>query len=1702
MLPLWGLSSVWYVNQTSTCTSGCGSSWPSAFPLLQQALDTAQAGDSILVSQGTYFPTKDKNGQVSSGRDRTFKLLDDVTILGGYAGSGSSPDDRNTTIYTTYLDGDVGVSGDSLDNCYHIVYSRHLTGGELNGLTLRNGLMDATSTDFGGGAISNDTSTLTIASCIFVNNYTHGRPGGAILNMGGLIIIQDCHFENNGVHYVTPVQAPEGGAIANRSRAVLLIERCSFKNNFAFNAGAILIAGGCNVVTRESTFEGNTATRYGGAMQFYAGHGTLSPFITGLEGEVIDCEFRDNYAGISAGALSINMCWPTVGNCLFENNHSAAGGGAMGFIGGLSNQLVRDCIFYKNYTDSKGGGALFNDWNSDVNVANCAFISNWVEGHPSVSSYGGAMLNMRNSHLVVVNSTFFDNKLLGTSAGSIERKGGAFGNINVNATGTFHNCIFYENSADTEDDLWLDGVGGISYSMTQSANPSGSTGLIVGQNPHFRDTSDMIGPDNQWATEDDGLTIKGISPALDAGDNSLIFSAITLDIRGEDRTFPHIVDMGAYEAEFCPIVDTIFVDSSAVGTLSGGCWKDAYTDLQDAITAKLSNSGATHILVAKGTYYPTQGSDQYESFWLPANIEILGGFPTGGVGPRDYNANPTILSGNINDPSNFEDNSHRIVATWNITETTVLDGFTVTEGNSFGSSNLVGGAGITNSQSSPIIRNCTITGNRSATHGQLMGAGMMNNGASPTVINCVFTNNQANYGGAVAAKDRGNAPLTVIHVAKPKFIDCIFENNEAIYGALKASGGQGGAVYHTSTAKGGLFENCIFKDNQAEISAGAVWIGLHSRMRVEGCEFLNNSSVGDGGAMEVDGLLFDDYSRPTVTNCVFSGNSSTTGSGGAVKASKKGEPYLLNCLFVDNHAALNGGAIFCDTLGNPVIANCTFYKDTADSNGGVIASTRGSTPSMHSCVFSNNQSAGLADVFDSQGASTNVTHSITQVFGTTGVSNNLVGSDPEFVLDNVTGITTPIGPDMAWGTSDDGLKLHSNSPAFDQGSAIHMPSGEKFDLADASRIQKGTIDMGAYESEWGNPKVIIPSDGSDLLTFMNCPTLPTVTKNIVTHFGAFGDGVADDTDAFLDAAQWLRDSSNSSRQLILEIPNKNYMVGKQLTPYQSYSTAQGSGPYTNSLTSAFNVRVRKGVDILDLTEVQNAKIVGEPGARIFYADGMHYGGFNLSLQDTLIYSDNQPDTNHSASIGTMVRINKCNCVEITDLELDGNIAGTNVGGQYHGQMESYGYQIAYDAIIVNNRSTKIGIDRVNAHHFGRDGLAVGTPNVSPNQPEEVIIRDMKSEYNGRQGLSWTGGEYLTAIRSSFSHTGQGGLVNNPGSGVDIEPEGGKCYYGYFSDCEIIDNRFYALISEGGNWPGWRAANITFDGCTFWAPNQHGLKPLQMRNTLFKDCQILGTVTFAAGTGEDDFLTFDGCYFSDRGPDNQPVYTQGGRLLDLGAPPFETFCVDVNQNGKCGCVTYYDTTSTSPLEIDTLNSCITDGDYADYVYADFDIFTNVYLKLTDCEFDIHHGSMVYMLPHYDGLDPNDSPTLRVFECNRVNLFTKDIHASVVSGAPLCSFNSYGMFGGTFWNTALLSNTFTDMTPTDPDTVNARLLNVQCNSGYWIQMDLTPGRRINTTDGNNRIFPPSYDPQLYNATRRYSQFWRRKDVGDFSSDFRDF
>ncbi|MGI6634510.1 MAG: Ig-like domain-containing protein [Christensenellales bacterium] len=151
----------------------------------------------------------------------------------------------------------------------------------------------------------------------------------------------------------------------------------------------------------------------------------------------------------------------------------------------------------------------------------------------------------------------------------------------------------------------------------------------------------------------------------------------------------------------------------------------------------------------------------------------------------------------------------------------------------------------------------------------------------------------------------------------------------------------GGGMYNGYSSP--TVSNCVFSGNTANDSGGGMF-NSNSSPAVENCVFSVNTAVGYGGGM------FNVNSSPTVENCAFTGNTANDDGGGMFNS--KSSPAVSNCVFSGNTANDGGGGMF-NVNSSPTVENCAFTGNTANDDGGGMSNDN-SSPAVKNCAFSGN----------------------------------------------------------------------------------------------------------------------------------------------------------------------------------------------------------------------------------------------------------------------------------------------------------------------------------------------------------------------------------------------------------------------------------------------------------------------------------------------------------------------------------------------------------------------------------------------------------------------------------------------------------------------------------------------------------------------------------------------------------------------------
>ncbi|RSK50107.1 glycosyl hydrolase family 28-related protein [Hymenobacter rigui] len=401
-----------------------------------------------------------------------------------------------------------------------------------------------------------------------------------------------------------------------------------------------------------------------------------------------------------------------------------------------------------------------------------------------------------------------------------------------------------------------------------------------------------------------------------------------------------------------------------------------------------------------------------------------------------------------------------------------------------------------------------------------------------------------------------------------------------------------------------------------------------------------------------------------------------------------------------------------------------------------------------------------------------------------------------------------------------------------------------------------------------------------------------ITALNIKDFGAVGDGVHDDHDAFQAASCSINSIyiQDPSAKVKLYIPEGTYIVGRQIPKDACVNCCAPVNSQTPYPWSNDNNYYLNGEDVLRLIRCYNVEIVGDGTDKtlIRYKDGLKYGSFDpLTGQPSANKEDSR---DNAATVGACIKIDRSENITIRDLSLNGNVTHAQIGNRWGDD----GIQLQYTGIIVTETS-RVNIDNVSADYFGQDGVCIRniTGNMDMIHDEEMRISNSSFNYNVRQGFSLLGVNGLTVLNSKFNHTGRAintisntTVPSNPGCGVDVEPEDSNVANVKFAQCEFIDNYAFGvgsmrpLTNPNLSDTFITTKNILFSNCTLWGVKSGTGTQLAasvtQRGFRFEYCNIYGQFTHGSlADNANDATAFYACTFEDKRYNGQPA---GGDFL--------------------------------------------------------------------------------------------------------------------------------------------------------------------------------------------------------------------------------
>ena len=263
--------------------------------------------------------------------------------------------------------------------------------------------------------------------------------------------------------------------------------------------------------------------------------------------------------------------------------------------------------------------------------------------------------------------------------------------------------------------------------------------------------------------------------------------------------------------------------------------------------------------------------------------------------------------------------------------------------------------------------------------------------------------------------------------------------------------------------------NCTIIDNTAA-NGGGVYAYAYEELYtinsvyIENCQFSGNVATATGSSTFIrgGGALYANVA--TILRCSFTHNVSNH-LGGGILVYYSG--FISNCL-IANNTAVHGGGIY-NNSGSTTIENSTIVNNSVSESGAGLRDGGPINQIRNSIFWGNRTTSGaVSSIYQSTSNPLNCRYTAVEG-GYEGEGNiNLVSENtgsspycPRFVQPSATAGNTDTTSNADW-------HLQDGSICVNRGSNSMMSSYDNADLDYGTRILRDTVDMGCYESNYGN----------------------------------------------------------------------------------------------------------------------------------------------------------------------------------------------------------------------------------------------------------------------------------------------------------------------------------------------------------------------------------------------------------------------------------------------------------------------------------------------------------------------------------------------------------------------------------------------------------------------------------------------------------
>ena len=727
-----------------------------------------------------------------------------------------------------------------------------------------------------GGAITATDTRLEVFSCVFRNNVATGAAatdgGGAIALTGGMGFIQDSRFENN--------------------RAT----------GMSGSGGAIIAGAGAMLELVRVRFEGNSASRAGGAIEDVSGASTTHSYFA--------VDFVNNRAGDNPGnGGALHITGP--GNVdLYggraEGNVAAAEGGAL--WNGAGRMRVSDMLITSNTANGnsadQGGGGIYNLSGTVVLTGSTRITGNRA---PGTSGSGGGILVDAGAMLEA-----YGTEISGNSA---SRAGGGIEDNSGSATTL---KLAQVRLADNRTGAAPGNGGGLH--ITGPGNVELHGGTVTGNFAAAEGGGLWNGSGRMLLL---GTTVTNNEAAgadADQGGGGVYNNGGRLNIQNRST----ISDNRATGASG---------SGGGVFNAAGGTTEIAFSTIANNLAMRAGggiedNGGAGTMLslyevtLANNSTGPAPGNG--------GGLHI--------TGASDARITRSTVSGNTA--------AKQGGGLWNGTGRMDVSGTSVSGNEASGNEATDGGGGLYNRGGTMVLTGTNSVRNNTATGTSGSGGGIFNAaGGTLQVYGGEIAGNTANRAGG-GIEDASGAGTTV-ELYNLSLVDNIVNN----------SPGNGGGL-HISGAGDITIKNATVSRNTAGSEGGGLWNGT-------GVMLVNSSQISDnvasgaeadmgGGGIYNNGGTLRVTGATRVTNNAAVGRS---GSGGGIFNATGGTTEVIGITMSGNSASRAGGAIEDASNTSLLVRDTRFRENTAASrpgNGGAIHITGTASVTIDQSLFADN----------------------------------------------------------------------------------------------------------------------------------------------------------------------------------------------------------------------------------------------------------------------------------------------------------------------------------------------------------------------------------------------------------------------------------------------------------------------------------------------------------------------------------------------------------------------------------------------------------------------------------------------------------------------------------------------------------------------------------------------------------------------------